>query len=353
MPKARVQTYASLDDLLSAAEPAWHVHPGEIFAAVPWYRNLLAHGFASPVQAAWLSVAGAGQAQPSMAVGLKRGADGWESLANYYSSLWAAIGEPRGLGPAGWSALGEALRALPAPVLRLQPLAEDGALLAGLEQGLRAAGYWTDRFFCFGNWYLRVQGRSAEAHFAERPSALRHSVERGRRRLARAGDWDLRIHCTADAALEPAIADFVSVYDRSWKTPEPCAGFMPGLIRTAAAQGWLRLGVLRLAGEPIAAQVWLVCGGKANIYKLAYVQGHERLSPGSVLTAALMAHAIDVDRVDEVDYLSGDDAYKRDWMGARRERVGLVAFQPGNWRGLLAAARHFGPRWLRRARRAA
>ncbi len=347
MPNARVQTHISLDDLL-AAEPALRHAPGDMFAAPPWYRNLLAHGFASPVQVAWLSVAGPGQALASVAIGLKRSADGWDSLANYYSSLWSSLGAPEALEPAAWQALGEALRALPAPVLRLQPLAEDGALLAGLEQGLRSAGYWTDRYFCFGNWYLRVHGRSAADHFADRPSALRHSVERGRRRLARAGDWDLRIHCAADAALEPAIADFVSVYNRSWKMPEPCADFMPGLIRTAAAQGWLRLGVLRLAGEPIAAQVWLVCGGKANIYKLAYVQGHERLSPGSVLTAALMAHAIDVDRVDEVDYLSGDDAYKRDWMQARRERVGLVAFQPRHWRGLLAAARHFGPRWLRR-----
>jgi len=41
-----------------------------------------------------------------------------------------------------------------------------------------------------------------------------------------------------------------------------------------------------------------------------------------VLTAALMQHALDVDRVQTVDYLIGDDAYKREWMSHRREPAG-------------------------------
>jgi CelD/BcsL family acetyltransferase involved in cellulose biosynthesis len=104
--------------------------------------------------------------------------------------------------------------------------------------------------------------------------------------------------------------------------------------------------VLRLNGEPLAAQLWLTCSGKANIYKLAYVKGMEKLSAGSVLTQALMQHAMDVDRVAEVDYLSGDDAYKADWMALRRERVGLEAFDMRRPAGLLAAARQsLGQGW--------
>jgi hypothetical protein len=40
-----------------------------------------------------------------------------------------------------------------------------------------------------------------------------------------------------------------------------------------------------------------------------------------------------------VDYLSGDDAYKRLWMSEVRERSGLVAYRLGRPRGLLGAAR--------------
>jgi hypothetical protein len=61
-----------------------------------------------------------------------------------------------------------------------------------------------------------------------------------------------------------------------------------------------------------------------------------------------MQHAMNVDRMAEVDYLSGDDAYKADWMALRRERVGLEAFDMRRPAGLLAAARHFAAnRWRR------
>ena len=97
----------------------------------------------------------------------------------------------------------------------------------------------------------------------------------------------------------------------------------------------------------MAAQVWLVHGGKANIYKLAYAKGWEKFSAGTVLTHALMEYVMEVDRVQEVDYLSGDDAYKADWMALRRERVGLVAFDRSRLCGLLAAGRHFAGAWMR------
>ena len=191
-----------------------------------------------------------------------------------------------------------------------------------------------------------------DAYWQQRPSPLRHSVERGRRRLDRAGGWRIEIYPPDSPALEEGLAAYLAVYAQSWKSPEPCPGFMPGLVRMAAREGWLRLGVLWQGQQPLAAQVWLVHGAKANIYKLAYVKGHEKLSAGSVLTAALMRQVMDVDHVAEVDYLSGDDAYKRDWMAERRERVGLVAFDPRSLRGLIAAGRHFAGAWLGRWRKA-
>ncbi|MBS0293406.1 MAG: GNAT family N-acetyltransferase [Proteobacteria bacterium] len=274
------------------------------------------------------------------------------ALSNYYSGLYGPTGTVRtdqDIAADQWPAAVRKLQQLPgSSVLRLQPLDADVAWLASFEQGLRAAGYRTDRFFCFANWYQPVPAGGFAAYWQQRPSALRHSVERGRRRLDRAGDWRIDIIDHVSPALDEGLAAYLAVYASSWKAPEPCPDFMPALVRMAAREGWLRLGVLWLGGQALAAQVWLVCDGKANIYKLAYVQGQERFSAGSVLTAALMQRAMDVDRVQEVDYLSGDDAYKRDWMALRRERVGLVAFDPRRAAGLLAAGRHFAGRLLRR-----
>jgi hypothetical protein len=185
------------------------------------------------------------------------------------------------------------------------------------------------------------------SYWAQRPSVLRNSVERGRRRLSKSGAWRIDIHTEQTSTLGAAIDAYERVYNQSWKVPEPHPNFIPGLIRMAAGQGWLRLGVLWLEHEPIAAQLWLVAGGKAKFFKLAYVQGREKLSAGSVLTAALMQRVRDVDGVAEVDYLSGDDSYKADWMASRRERIGLVALDVRRARGLTAAIRHFGGRWRR------
>ena len=319
----------------------------DVFQTEAWFAHLLAHGFEQPPlqQGVWplsataqLPVMQYRQGGPVLALG------------NYYSGLYGpveTVQEWENLSAAQWQAAVQALRSrFGAAVLRLQPLDAESAWLAALETGLRSAGWWVDRFFCFGNWYQPVPAGGFGVYWAQRPSALQHSVARGRRRLGKAGAWRIDIHtgATDRAALEPAIAAYQSVYAQSWKAPEPCADFIPGLIRLAAQQGWLRLGVLWLDEQPLAAQLWLVHGGKANIYKLAYVRGQERLSAGSVLTAALMEHAMAVDGVREVDYLSGDDAYKADWMAQRRERVGLVAFDAHQLRGWLAAGRHFAGR---------
>lgn len=319
----------------------------EVFQTVEWLQHLAQHGFEAEPRC-WLVGMASGSQGPPCALALSVSKGGVRGLSNYYSSLFGPVGEVTA--SAAWLSLGQALRRHSSgAVIDLQPLDAEAPWVAFMAEALCAAGYRVDRYFCFGNWYLPVAHACFSDYLRERPSPLRHSIERGRRRLQRAGHV-LRIQADAGPGLEGEIAAFESVYQRSWKAPEPRPTFMPGLIRMAAAQGWLRLGVLRVQGEPVAAQAWLVHGGKANIYKLAYVGGFERFSPGSVLTAALMAHVMDVDGVREVDYLTGDDAYKKDWMSHRRERIGLIAFHPTRLPGLLAAARHFGGKALRRLR---
>ena len=46
-------------------------------------------------------------------------------------------------------------------------------------------------------------------------------------------------------------------------------------------------------------------------------------SPGSILTQYLMRYAIDTDKVTEIDFLTGNERYKQDWMTVRRERSGI------------------------------
>lgn len=323
----------------------------ELFFSVAWFENLLANGFVVPATPHEVR-----QDTPAGTVVLHlmdaKSGYGLTGLANYYSGLFGFQGYSRE--SIRWDALVKSIRRLPgSSLLNLHPLDAEAPWVAPLEQGLRQAGYWTDRYFCFGNWYQPVPPGGFVVYWAERPSALRNTVARARKRLDRQGRWQLEIVTGESPVLDAAIDAYVSVYNRSWKVPEPNPAFMPGLIRLAAQQGWLRLGLVYVGDEPVAAQLWLVAGGKANIFKLAYVKGQEKLSVGSVLTAELMRHVMDIDRVREVDFLSGDDPYKANWMDQRRERIGLVAFDKRHWRGWLAATRHRLGQWRRSWRRMA
>jgi len=147
---------------------------------------------------------------------------------------------------------------------------------------------------------------------------------------------------TQESEVEKGLAAYEQVYSRSWKRKEPYPEFIRGIVRLWAQCGQLRLGIARIDGEPVAAQIWVVSGATAYIYKLAYDVQFAKASAGSILTAHLMRHAIDRDKVATVDYLVGDETYKRDWMSSRRERWGIRAFDPTSPRGLIGAIRHIG-----------
>lgn len=351
---------AHVGDLRPALQPdATPDRAGDVFSTLAWFDNLRRHGVDAAVPLLALQCSRGPQATAALLLqrlpSSPSALDGpvLAALSNYYASLWGPAGDAAVFDVEGCRAALRALRAergLPG-VLELQPLDADSRFYADVQTALRAEGWLVDSFFCFGNHYLPVAGRSFEPYYeAHVPSRIRNTIRRGHKKLDDAGDWSLRIFDGSEADLETGIADFVAVYTRSWKVPEPYPNFVPNLIRTAAREGWLRLGVVRLGEIPLAAQLWLHRDGRALIYKLAYDEEHKRFSAGSVLTAELFRHAIDVDRVDEIDYLTGDDAYKRDWMTHRRERRGIVAFDPRTAQGLASAARHFAARGWRRLR---
>ena len=103
----------------------------------------------------------------------------------------------------------------------------------------------------------------------------------------------------------------------------------------------MRLGVAYAEGAAVAAQLWTVEGNTAWIHKLAHTEESKPLSPGTTLTAALFAHVIDGDRVALVDFGTGNDGYKRDWMEQVRPRYRLDMLRPcdpRNWPTMARAA---------------
>ncbi len=231
-------------------------------------------------------------------------------------------------------------------LIRLTALpCEDGT--AQLVPAAFRAGGWLDFATAeLPNHVLEVGGRSYAVYLAERPGKLRTTLKRKSPKL------QIELFDRFDPA---AWKDYEDVYANSWKPDEFSLSFLRNFAEREGAAGRLRLGIACANGVPVAAQLWTVEGGTAYIHKLAHTQDSAALSPGTVLSAALFKRVIDGDRVTLVDFGTGDDGYKRDWMESVRRRLSYDLIDPARPANWPVIARHMAKRTLRRlalARRA-
>ncbi len=249
------------------------------------------------------------------------------ALTNWYTFRWRPLGDDLAL----LTALAVDLKKR-AWRVTLAPLpAEDGSATL-LATAFRAAGWRGALEQSDVNHVLLVAGRGYAEYLASRPGQLRTTLKR------KAGKVRVALHDSFDVT---AWADYEAVYAASWKPEEGSPAFLRRFAEAEGAAGRLRLAIAYSDGRPVAAQLWTVEGGTAWIHKLAHIEEAKSLSPGTTLTAALMERVIDRERVELVDFGTGDDAYKRDWMDAVRPRYRLDLFDPASpraWPHLARAA---------------
>jgi hypothetical protein len=275
------------------------------------------------------------------------------ALTNYYASLYTPlIGDTFDRAASLTAIAADLTRSRPGcAAIDLAPLAPEDDDTAALVRAFASQGWYVKRYFCFGNWHLPCAGLSFAEYMRGRGSQVRHTWLRKVRKFRRA-DGLARIRIvTARDEIEAAMDAYEHVYAHSWKPPEPYPDFIRRWAYVCAENGWLRLGLASVADVPIAAQFWFTMQRRAYIFKLAYAEDYAHWSAGTVLTAQLIEHSLEQDRVTAIDYLSGDDPYKQAWMSGRRERVGLIACNLRNPRGALIAAYEYAGALRRRWRR--
>jgi len=278
-----------------------------------------------------------------------------ESLSNYYSSYYAplidaAIYHDRDRLLALFDAFITYLMHQASWItLNLHPMTQSAPWLSQLQLAAKRHRLYVQHYFCFGNWYRQLGEITAADYFTALPSRLRNTLRRKRKQLQAQYHFDVQIAQTTEQ-LRLAYQQYQQVYANSWKRAESHPDFIARLLKDYAATGQLRLGVLTVNGEAAAAQIWIVVNKTASIYKLAYNEKFAAYSVGSLLSEAMFRHVVDQDKVDEIDYLSGDDDYKKDWMNQRRERWGLLLINRNSIGGMIWYARHAIPAAIKRWR---
>ena len=318
--------------------------PADPFASAPWYRTVTAHALPADATPCFAVLMEGGQPR-ALAPLLRPAEGGLGSLTTPYTCThWPLLAPDAG--PALLRAAGRRLGRFYRrwPTVRLDAIPAEWPGLAPFVAGLRDAGLQVQSFTHFGNWHEAVTGRSWDAYLADRPGVLRETVRRKEKRCEGVARFEM---LREPAQIESGIDAFEAVYSASWKEPEPFPSFNAALMREAAAAGTLRLGLLWVDGHPAAVQFWVVVDGVATVLKLAHDDAFKPLSPGTVLTAAMLRHLLDGEHVSALDFGRGDDPYKALWTTQRRQRIGLLAINPWRPAGLAALGRGLAGRWRR------
>lgn len=291
------------------------------FARIGWFKLLEDTG-AQPL------VALVRDGEQALALPLIESAGGLEPLTNWYAFTWSSLVTPGADRDALLETLARDL-ATRASRVNLTKLADED--VTTFERAFRRAGWIVLCEADHANHVLSLGGRSFAGYLATRPGALRTTLKR------KAGKVAVEVLTSFDADAWEA---YEQVYGESWKPEEGDPALLRSFAEAEGAAGRLRLGIARHEGAVVAAQFWTVEDGTAYIHKLAHLERARPLSAGTTLSAALFEHVIDRDRVEWVDFGTGDDRYKRDWMEQVRPRWRLTCLRPSsprNWPALAGA----------------
>lgn len=280
----------------------------------PEWFALLAEGGLAPL----IAHASDGDAQAALALTEEPGRIA--PLANWYSFTWRPLAPAGPRGDALLAAIARQLKARAGRVT-LDPVPDEDGSATRLAAAFRAAGWLVEVSACDTNHILAIRGRSFAEYWATRPGQLRNTLKRKGKKV------ETRILTAFDPA---AWADYERIYAASWKPAEGDPAMLRAFAEAEGLAGRLRLGLACHEGAAIAAQFWTVENGTAYIHKLAHLESHKQLSAGTTLSAALFEHAIDTDKVALIDFGTGDQGYKADWMEETRPRYRIDCLDPAS-----------------------
>ena len=271
---------------------------------------------------------------------LETGRGGLRAATNAHSNDWGIVARDPESRQRFWAELA----GLGHRSLVLEPLPAERDQAAAPQAALTGADYRLIEEEVEPSPWMDLPG-SLEEVLAGRSRNLRSQVGRRRRKLEGEGDLTLRV-VRDGPTLAADLEAFFDLEAAGWKGEGGTAiAANPALLdlyrdfaEAAAAGGWLRLYMLELNQNLIAADYGCVFDGCGYLIKTAFDEDLGRFAPGLVLRAAVLESSID-EGLGRYDFLGGPDEYKLRWTDQVRRRSALYAWAgrgtalPYIWRG--------------------
>jgi CelD/BcsL family acetyltransferase involved in cellulose biosynthesis len=125
---------------------------------------------------------------------------------------------------------------------------------------------------------------------------------------------------------------------RSRKLPGAFVGrslrFHREWVETACREGWLRMKVLRVDGDPVGAIYAMQFNRTLYYYQAGFDPAHKAISPGTLLVAESIRTGIE-EGATNFDFMRGAEAYKRRWKPQHEYHNYRLIFGRGSTSGAL------------------
>ncbi len=148
-------------------------------------------------------------------------------------------------------------------------------------------------------------------------------------RLKRLGE--IEVVALGSDRPDEALRVYLSVAERGWKQAEGLAAssrpelkrFFESLTRAAGRRGWLRVWVLRIGGEAVAAEYHVAAGGRVHALRADYDEAWSAHSPGACLEYHILQRLF-AEGMREYSTGPGSDDYKRRWTEQERTNLSVT-----------------------------
>jgi CelD/BcsL family acetyltransferase involved in cellulose biosynthesis len=219
--------------------------------------------------------------------------------------------------------------------LRLPRINKESGLATYLGKAMKHRGYDCVQVAAEVCPFIGLGGMSFEDFLGTIGPSHRYNFKRRLRNLDR--DYEVCIeYPKTDAERREALRTVITLHLRRWTPRGGSDAFEgAGLIAfhdefsaLANDRGWLRLMVVKLDGQPVAAFYGFRYGHKFCFYQSGFDPEYARSSIGLVMVGLTIRDAI-AEGATEYDMLHGDESYKFLWTKDVRQLIRLDIYPPG------------------------